>query len=157
MYANTYVALVNHPFFPSMTDSKFDFVTRAKNDPNNIVVPLLDNHDMEKPAIGTCTLVYVPVFETKEGRNLCLVIGNIATDRVLKGNQHVSMSAGIAYQKADTNFYDEIIEVSIVDKAHVPLCHIYPSETLKGFIHRLSENTQFTALFSKQLKKIGEL
>ncbi len=155
-HKNTYVGLISHPLLPTI-DGTFDFITRAPSDPKTVVVPLLNHHEMDGEQLGWVELVYIPIHRTKEGRDLCLVVGNIKTDFELPDGTALSASYPLKYKKDQANFADEIIEVSIVDKPHLQMCQVYHGDALVDLIKYLKDDQNLKALFLSFLRKIGEL
>jgi len=153
-----YVALVSNPTLPSLSDGVIDFITRSKEElQQKVIVPLFVEHEIDKPAIGTCELVFIPMFTTKESREICLVIGNIKSTIELPNGTPISASYPLLYKKSHVNFADEILEVSVVGKAHVPYCQIYQGDELVVKVKQMMSDPTLISLFKTVLKSIGEI
>jgi hypothetical protein len=67
------------------------------------------------------------------------------------------MGAPLMYRKGSDNFYDDILEVSVVGKAHVPSCSIYEGGALVEAIQTMKNDEARRALFRSILKSVGEI
>jgi hypothetical protein len=155
---NNYVCIVSNPTEPNTADATFDFICKTKEEiSQKTIVPLMNNHELSEDPMGTVELVHIPVFKNKEGKDVCLIVGNISTPYELVDGTPISMGAPLVYKKGSVNFYDDILEVSVVDKAHVPSCAVYKSDALVDLVKAMLKDPSRKALFQAVLRSIGEL
>jgi hypothetical protein len=155
---NNYVCIVSNPTEPTTIDATFDFVCKSPEEiSQKTIVPLMNNHELSEDPMGTVELVHIPVFKNKEGKDVCLIVGNISTPYELADGTPISMGAPLVYKKGSVNFYDDILEVSVVDKAHVPSCAVYKSDALVDLVKAMLNDPSRKALFQAVLRSIGEL
>jgi hypothetical protein len=137
-------------------DKTYTFLTRAKDDPPTDSVKLFDNHDYAKGDIGTATIHYVPCYELRDGRHLCLTFAQINTNADLVIGQGVSVGFGEVFRRGIVRYGDAVAELSIADIPSTPLCNVCEPSYIADFMKQIRENKFVLPNFAKLLKSIGE-
>lgn len=154
-YKNTFFCIATHPFLPSK-DATFTFITRNQKDAKDEIVPLFDNHDYDKGAIGYATCHYIPVYTLKDDRQLCMVFASIHTDAELPIGNGVSIGFGEVFHRGHVKYGDCVAELSIADLPSTPMCATCEPQYVSQFTQDLRTNKFIIPNFSKLLSSIGE-
>ncbi len=136
MKPNKYIALASHPFIDCIDGSR-DLVIRDKTAPKSKICPLLDHHEYDTEPLGFAEVAFIPCAEISDTKELCVVTTLVNTTKELPPNQCVSIGASLEKTIGKYQIYNDIIELSLVDKGHLNGAQLVEESQWVDMIHSL--------------------
>jgi hypothetical protein len=132
-----HLAILTNPGVPSPKDGIYTVGILLDGSPTHKQVPLIDHHELGAPTIGVAAITAIPIGRLSDGATICTFVANIATNEKIGIGQNVSISYQVKQQhhSDEMNIHfttlDDILEVSLVDIAHIAGAEIIDPTTLQ--------------------------
>ena len=153
-----HLAILTNPGVPSPKDGIFTVGILLDGSPTHKQVPLIDHHELGAPTIGVAAITAIPLGRLSDGATICTFVANIATAEKIGVGQNVSISYAVKQQHQSDGMeihyvtLDDIIEVSLVDVAHIAGAEVIDPTTLQQILitnqmQKLQEHLQIGSPF----------
>jgi len=153
-----HLAILSNPGVPSPKDGIYTVGILLDGSPTHKQVPLLDMHELGAPTIGVAAITAIPIGRISESATICTFVANIATNEKIGVGQNVSISYSVKQQhqsdEMEIHFttINDIIEVSLVDIAHIAGAEVIDPTTLQQILitnqmQKLQEHLQIGSPF----------
>jgi len=143
---------------PSPKDGIYTVGVHIDGMPTTKIIPLLDHHSLGSPQIGVVQITAIPIGRLADNSAIVTYVGNISTNEKIGVGQNVSISYAVKQQHQSDGMkihfvtLDDIIEVSLVDVAHIAGAEVIDPTTLQQILitnqmQKLQEHLQIGSPF----------